>query len=277
MPLFMDFHQFESITVEDVKKAHIADISVQEKFGVKYHQFWVNEDSGSVFCLVEGPDPKTCELCHQVAHGNIACNIQEVEPGFFNLLMGEKQFIDHGLTLKHDGSIDNGNRILLVADIRGITFLDNARHFRKLTIPIRAKKSVLDTLDLFGGRFVEHSSDDNLIGVFESAVHAVQCVLKIQHDLSDSNLKNLNRDDGRIVFRLSIYKCQPLHHSDGFFERAIQSAKRMCLITPANQISVSANLMDLFKMETDAVDSYKIQFHQLGFSEADEHFPAKAV
>jgi hypothetical protein len=75
----MDFHQFESITVEDVKKAHIADISVQEKFGVKYHQFWVNEVSGSVFCLVEGPDTKTCELCHQVAHGNIASGQTHLE------------------------------------------------------------------------------------------------------------------------------------------------------------------------------------------------------
>jgi AraC-like DNA-binding protein len=272
MPLYMDFHQFESITVEDVKKAHIADISVQEKFGVKYHQFWVNEVSGSVFCLVEGPDPKTCELCHQVAHGNIACNIQEVEPGFFNLFMGEKQFIDHGLTINHDGSIDNANRILLVADIRGITLLDNARQFRKLTIPFSAKKTVLDTIDSFGGRFVEYSSDGNLIGVFDSAIHALRCVLKIQHDLSDSNQENTSSEDGRIVFRLAVYKCQPLHHTDGFFEMAIQSAKRMCLITPPNQITVSANLLDLFKIETDDIDSYKSQFHQIEFSEADEQF-----
>jgi AraC-like DNA-binding protein len=37
-------------------------------------------------------------------------------------------------------------------------------------------------------------------------------------------------------------------------------------------MSVSANLMDLFQMETDAVDSYKSQFCQIGFSEADEQF-----
>ena len=54
MPLFMDFHKFDKITIEDVKTDHIADLSVQAKYGVKYHQFSVNREAGTVFCLMEG-------------------------------------------------------------------------------------------------------------------------------------------------------------------------------------------------------------------------------
>lgn len=272
MPLYMDFHQFESITVEDVVNAHLADRSVQKKFGVKYHQFWVNEDSGSVFCLIEGPDAESCELCHQEAHGNIACNIQEVEPGLFNLFLGEHHSNDEGLTLNHDGSIDKANRILLVADIRGITFLDNARQFRKLNMPFKAKKSVVDFLESFGGRFFEHSSDDYLIGVFQSALDTIRYAFKIEHDLLELNQKNAANKEGRIVFRLAIYRDQPLHHTDGFFEKAIQSAKRMCLVTPPNKITVSANLADLFNMESEAMSTDNTHNSNVRFSEADEFF-----
>ena len=45
----MDFHKGLSVTVEDVKNAHIADERVQDKYGVKYHQFWVNEEAGAVW------------------------------------------------------------------------------------------------------------------------------------------------------------------------------------------------------------------------------------
>ena len=272
MPLYMDFHQFEAITVEDVKKAHIADKSVQEKFGVKYHQFWVNEASGSVFCLVEGPDPESCELCHKVAHGNIPCNIQEVEPGFFKLFMGEGHTVKHGLTFIEDHSIDTANRIILIADIRRTTTLNDARYFRHLTVPTKAKSDIVHVINKCNGRFIEHTNDDYLIGVFETAVSAIRCVLKIQHELLDRNKEIDDHKDGPIVFRLAIYRDQPLHHTDGFFERAIQSAKRMCLVTPPNKITVSANLADLFNMESEAMNTDNTHNSNVRFSEADEYF-----
>ena len=91
MPLFMDFHKFDSITIAEVATAHLADQTVQDKYGVKYHQFWVNQDAGTAFCLTEGPDARTCEMVHQIAHGNVACAMTEVEPGHFKILMGENE------------------------------------------------------------------------------------------------------------------------------------------------------------------------------------------
>src|SRR5688572_29886156 len=108
MPLYMDFHKLDNLTIDNVQSDHTADESIQEKYGVRYHQFWVNEKEGSVFCLVEGPDAQTCEMVHQIAHGNLACAITEVEPGTFKFFMGEKWTVDNGLTRAEDGEIDNG-------------------------------------------------------------------------------------------------------------------------------------------------------------------------
>ena len=119
MPLFMDFHQIENVTVEDVKAAHIADEAIQDQYGVKYHQFWVNQEAGTIFCLIEGPDKESCQTVHRLAHGNIACALTEVEPGFYKIFMGEGVHVDQGGLVKHDdGTIDLGYRNILVASIR---------------------------------------------------------------------------------------------------------------------------------------------------------------
>jgi len=55
----MDIHELGDVTAEDVAKAHVADLEAQEKYGVNYLKYWVNENCGKVFCLVEAPDRET--------------------------------------------------------------------------------------------------------------------------------------------------------------------------------------------------------------------------
>ena len=83
MALYMDVHQAlpEGATAKDVADAHMADLRVQEKFGVKYINYWVDEDAGKVFCLVEAPDADAAAACHREAHGLTADEIYEVVQG----------------------------------------------------------------------------------------------------------------------------------------------------------------------------------------------------
>jgi hypothetical protein len=82
MPLFMDVHEHvEGLTAEAVAQAHQADLSVQEKYGVKYRQYWYDEGSGKVFCLVEAPNKEAAEAVHREAHGLVADSITEVHEG----------------------------------------------------------------------------------------------------------------------------------------------------------------------------------------------------
>ena len=56
MPLFMDVHQINGgVAMEDVAKAHLADLRTQAAYDVRYLRYWVDEPGGRVFCLVEAP------------------------------------------------------------------------------------------------------------------------------------------------------------------------------------------------------------------------------
>jgi len=57
------------------------DLEIQEEYGVKYHRYWYNEESGEVFCLAEAPDKEAAEAVHRAAHGLVADEIIEVEEG----------------------------------------------------------------------------------------------------------------------------------------------------------------------------------------------------
>lgn len=83
MPLFMDVHENlpEGATAADVAKAHAADLEVQERYGVNYMRYWVDDDAGKVFCLVEAPDAETAARVHKEAHGLVADHIYEVTEG----------------------------------------------------------------------------------------------------------------------------------------------------------------------------------------------------
>jgi len=79
MPLFMDVHHVDSgVTEADAAKAHEADLATQGQYGVNYKKYWVNEATGTIFCLVEAPDAESAKRVHKEAHGLVADEIVEV-------------------------------------------------------------------------------------------------------------------------------------------------------------------------------------------------------
>jgi hypothetical protein len=79
MPLFLDIHKkVDGATAEAVAGAHARDLEVQEKYGVRYIKYWLDEQSGTIFCLVEAPDKDAARKVHHEAHGLVADEIHEV-------------------------------------------------------------------------------------------------------------------------------------------------------------------------------------------------------
>ena len=82
MALFMDVHdKVEGLTAEAVAGAHEKDLEVQDAYGVDYRQYWFDEDSGQVFCLVEAPDAESAARVHREAHGLVADRLIPVREG----------------------------------------------------------------------------------------------------------------------------------------------------------------------------------------------------
>lgn len=82
MPLFMDVHnKVEGLTAQAVASAHQRDLEVESRYGVRYLQYWFDEGSGKVFCLVDAPDAASAEAVHREAHGLVADEITPVQEG----------------------------------------------------------------------------------------------------------------------------------------------------------------------------------------------------
>jgi hypothetical protein len=82
MALFMDVHNMDgSISVDDVEKAHAADLEKQGQHDVEFLRYWVDEQHGKIFCLVDAPDAEAANQVHREAHGLVADEIYPVTEG----------------------------------------------------------------------------------------------------------------------------------------------------------------------------------------------------
>jgi hypothetical protein len=82
MPLFMDIHDIAGgVAMDNVAKAHLADLQTQTAHDVRYLRYWVDEENGRVFCLVEAPSPQAAADVHRQAHGLVADHIYRVQEG----------------------------------------------------------------------------------------------------------------------------------------------------------------------------------------------------
>jgi Protein of unknown function (DUF4242) len=82
MPLFMDVHTIDGgVALDDVAKAHVADLQTQGRYDVKYLRYWVDQSEGKVFCLVDAPSSDAAAAVHKEAHGLVADEIYAVQEG----------------------------------------------------------------------------------------------------------------------------------------------------------------------------------------------------
>jgi hypothetical protein len=78
----MDVHTIDGgVAADDVAKAHVADLQAQGQHDVSYLRYWVDEQNGKVFCLVEAPSAEAAATVHREAHGLVAQEIFRVQEG----------------------------------------------------------------------------------------------------------------------------------------------------------------------------------------------------
>ncbi len=78
----MDVHQIASgVAMDDVAWAHLADLQIQAVHDLRYLRYWVDEQAGRVFCLVEAPSAQAAVEVHREAHGLVADHIYQVQEG----------------------------------------------------------------------------------------------------------------------------------------------------------------------------------------------------
>jgi class 3 adenylate cyclase len=237
MALYMDLHRgLTGVSREDAEHAHHLDEQVQDKYGVKYHKFWLNEEAGAIFCLMEGPSKEACTAVHQEAHGMLACEIIEVRPSDFTIIMGANIPSPTGIAVHPDGKLDSAIRTFLFTDIVNSTDLtEQYGDIVAMTILRKHNEIVRDSLQEHAGSEVKHTGD-GIMATFMSSSKAIRSALEIQNNLKVYREKN---PDIPLHVRIGINAGEPVTEGGDFFGAAVQLAKRICDLAGPGQVLLS--------------------------------------
>ena len=76
MPLLMDMHSLDGgVSASEAAAAHQTDLATQARYGVNYLRYWLDEEAGKIFCLVQASDAEAANTVHREAHGLVADEI----------------------------------------------------------------------------------------------------------------------------------------------------------------------------------------------------------
>ena len=242
----MDIHELpEGTTVDDVAKAHVADLEAQEKYGVQYLKYWVNEGCGKVFCLVDAPNPEAASRCHREAHGLVAQKIIELRPELADGFLGRDIQTDAAVLLP-DGAADErdpGIRTILFTDIVESTTLTQTLGDEAALALFDVHNTVVrNALTDQGGREVKHTGD-GIMASFVSAAAAVKCAAQIQRDLAKH--ADNQRRDRPLKVRIGAAAGEPVEQHHDLFGCTVQLAARLCSHASPEQILVSNVIAEL--------------------------------
>ncbi len=247
MPYYMDIHELLGgiITPEEVAKAHAQDLAVQEKYGVSYHKYWVNEKAGKAFCLCRAPSAEAAEAVHREAHGRVAQKIIQVEPDVADLFMGGSELDASGAVMLQGAKADTRDpaiRTILFTDIVGSTSLTRKMGDEAAMKVLCVHDSIVrQGLDKMGGREIKHLGD-GIMASFVSAAAAVKCATRIQQEIKKHGEEN---EANAFQLRVGIAAGEPVEHHDDLFGCTVQLAARLCAHARPEEILVSNVVAEL--------------------------------
>ncbi len=236
MALFLDRHEAPGATASEIAAAHELDLTVQDKYGVRYVTYWFDEHQGAVFCLAEGPDRESLEAVHREAHGLVADRIIEVSEGPVNAFLGPLPQHPPG-----EAYVDSAVRAIVFTDV-----CDSTRQTQELgdegfmTILHEHDDIVRGALSARGGHEVKHTGD-GLMASFTSVSSAIEYGIDIQHSLRQRNEKA----GQPIAVRIGLSVGEPVSEGGDLFGATVQLSARLCAIAPRGGIAVSSAARDL--------------------------------
>ena len=242
MTLYLDIHRNQKeLSREALGRDHLNDLEAQEKYGVHYLKYWMNETAGTICCLVDGPSKEACEAVHREAHGNMADQIIEVESAMIESLLGGPQD-EIGCGVTAEGALDSAIRTILFTDLEGSTAYTQKVGDEELMRMLRTHNAIVrGAIATSGGREVKHTGD-GIMASFVAASRAVECAIAIQRAFTGYNEEN-PKEPMRV--RIGMSAGEPVVENQDLFGASIQLARRVCDAADAGSILVSNVVLEL--------------------------------
>jgi AraC-like DNA-binding protein len=240
MPIYMDVHIVPGVKAKNVAEAHQKDMIVQAEHGCKCMTYWIDEERGNIFCLVEAPHKEAVEEMHSKAHGLIPNKIIEVKSTVVESFLGriydpeESSVTEDGLKVFNDPSF----RILLFTRTTDPYLLKSKLGAEKSDQLFSSHIRIIrKTLLQYGGREAENEGSGFIIS-FSSAIQAVSCALAIRDEMEDSLSEELD-------FRIAIHAGEPVGKNKKLFGDTIQFADNLFSMAGNFKIAISSSVRDL--------------------------------
>jgi class 3 adenylate cyclase len=217
---------------------------VQQKYGVNYRQYWINEGCSKLFCLVEAPSAEAAIRVHQEAHGIVAEKLIEVQPELAEGFLGGGE-IDSagGVFLPGKEARDSGIRTVLFTEIVNSTSSTQSIGDEKAMEFLHLHDTIVrKALSASNGREVKHTGD-GIMASFVSAAAAVRCATPIQRELASR--KQDSGDKVPIKVRIGAAAGEPVEKNEDIFGTTVQLAARLCSHAEPEQILVSNAVAEL--------------------------------
>jgi class 3 adenylate cyclase len=236
MPLFMDRHELTGLTAQDVAEAHLRDLEVQDKYGVKYITYWFDPDAKTAFCLVDAPNKEAAVSVHRESHGLVGNRIIEVDPRRVKNFLGKIEEPDPGEPIANTGL-----RAILFTDMEGSTSLTQQLGDERAMEILRAHDSIVrEALQSAGGNEIKHTGD-GIMASFHSVVGAARFSVEIQ--------QRLESESPDVHFpthiRVGMTAGEPVTENQDLFGAAVQLAARICAASQPGGILASNVVREL--------------------------------
>ncbi|MFZ6024388.1 MAG: nickel-binding protein [Bacteroidota bacterium] len=218
MPLYMDLHIVPGVNAKDVADAHSRDVYLQKDHNCTCLTYWVDEQKGQVFCLIDAPSKEVVYELHTKSHGLIPHKIIEVEPDLVRSFLGRitdpenAQLTDNGLLLIDEPSF----RIMMMIGLPDqllIRYQQGAVAEHKLQkFILRINEQIVDR----GGR-IALQTKEGVIGSFKSAREALLTASDIYALLTD-----------KLPYSIALHAGEPVARHDHFFGDALATLQYLC-------------------------------------------------
>jgi len=238
----MDLHIVPGVTAREVAEAHVLDVKIQDHYLCKAITYWLDEDKGCVFCLIEAPDKESVRQMHEKAHGLIPNEIIQVETSAVKAFLGRIQDPENVIRQPETNLkvfTDPAFRIILVTKTMDARLLQHSLGKERTHELLLLYSTIIrEQSRNYSGREV-YSREDGFVISFSSQTAAMECALAIR--------KNLLSAAGQLGLRISLHAGVPVDKGDAIFGSTIRFAQFLCAFSRAGQIIMSSVVRNLFK------------------------------
>jgi class 3 adenylate cyclase len=242
MPVFIDRHNVEGISPDQLEAAHVLDLALQKEHHIQFLSVWYDEEQGLAFCLARAPDGEAITHLHAKTHGNVPTDVIEVDIEEVKAFLGRTSDPEHNPGAPPMAGIDSAFRVIMFTDLQDSTVASlrygDRKAFELLRIHDQMAREAIETNN---GLVVKHTGD-GFLASFSGVMDALKSAVSLQRKLVAHNVEN---SESPIHVRVGLNAGNPVEHAGDLFGITVQTAARVCNHAQPDQILLTGIVKEL--------------------------------